>query len=268
MLCLAPLSDDGEDVFVTQQSAPKKMKSEETPSTTVVSTAMSTPIPATPATPASTFLPNLLSHSSSISSTSTVAANVTVNSSLEDDVALLKNMNNVLLSELTQMKRKTQAQEETISWLISELARTQRHVELMSQQQQRSNMKTDLTLSNSSSPFLQPSPVTPQQHALPFASTPQTPNNPFTSAPLVRTPVQASHTLQQGTVLQQHSSMMQSHQIQQTQTQQQNIQFTAGISLNNSQMQVPDYGDYSSQAMDTAIDGDYSLFPQEDTVLM
>lgn len=53
-------------------------------------------------------------------------------STIEDDIAYLKTMNGMLVSELSQMKRKTQTQEDTITWLIQELARTQRHVEMIS----------------------------------------------------------------------------------------------------------------------------------------
>lgn len=70
-------------------------------------------------------------------------------STLEEDVAYLKTMNNALAAEIGQMKRKTQSQEDTIAWLIQELARTQRHVELMSQQQQHQQPQQQLTPSNS-----------------------------------------------------------------------------------------------------------------------
>jgi hypothetical protein len=141
--------DETED-FISQQSVTKKIKSEEvfvTPSsstsamhhmsTSLVSStsafASSVSTPMTPMTPAS-FMQSPMSVMSTPSGHSNSSTSVG-SSSIEEDVAYLKNMNSVLLTELTQMKRKTQTQEDTISWLIQELARTQRHVELMSQQQ-------------------------------------------------------------------------------------------------------------------------------------
>lgn len=119
-------TDEGDD-YIVQQSAPKKMKSEEFVAPSMNHHFSSATTPMTPMTPA------ILQSPVSVSISSVTTSSL---SSMEEDVAYLKNMNGVLLSELTQMKRKTQSQEDTISWLIQELARTQRHVELMSQQQQ------------------------------------------------------------------------------------------------------------------------------------
>jgi len=188
------VSDEGIDEFAGQQSAMKKTKNEESIVAPLLSSSQQIsqqvhitsvtqqqhqpqtgssahlPIhvpsaPHTPATPANHF-----SMPSPISSVST-------SSTIDEDVAYLKNMNNVLLTELSQMKRKTQSQEDTISWLISELARTQRHVELMSQQQQQvqtPHRKQELSFSTDSPlPFIPPTPAT----STPVTYTPQTSSN-------------------------------------------------------------------------------------------
>jgi len=99
----------------------------------------------TPAPSNQVFTPVSLVASTSHLSPSSVSSSSS-SSSIEEDVAYLKSMNNVLLTELTQMKRRTQTQEETISWLIQELARTQRHVEVMSQHHIAEKMiKTEAT---------------------------------------------------------------------------------------------------------------------------
>jgi len=157
-------ASDEMDDFASHQTVTKKTKLEEA---AIVAPLVTAPhpitIPATPATPG-------FSMSSPISTSSS--------GTLEDDIAYLKNMNNVLLTELTQMKRKSQTQEDTISWLIGELARTQRHVEIMSQQQQAqvSKMEPNLSLSSDST----------MQHYLPAIPTPSV------STPVNYTPQSAS----------------------------------------------------------------------------
>lgn len=88
--------------------------------------------PMTPATPAGMSMTSTSTFQPMMTPTSVSAASSA--SSIDDDIAYLKTMNGMLVSELSQMKRKTQSQEDTITWLIQELARTQRHVEMISPQ--------------------------------------------------------------------------------------------------------------------------------------
>ena len=243
------VSDEGFDDFAGQQSATKKSKSEETTivapllsassqsisqqlhhstshqTSTQVNTSVASgtshmsaivvpSLPHTPATPAGHF--SMPSPMSSVSTSSTI----------EEDVAYLKNMNSVLLTELSQMKRKTQSQEDTISWLISELARTQRHVELMSQQQAVSTpmRKQELSLSAES--------------PLPFIP----PTTPATSTPQNYTPQSSSNTSATTTPHQQYNSLplnpLSASSMQ-----------TDYVDFNQALGQLEDYGMYSEDAV-------------------
>jgi len=148
------------DDFIAQQTAPKKMKAEESFAVPTLQHHFSNvTTPHTPSTPAT-----VMQSPASVS----VSSGSSGLSSIEEDMAYLKNMNGVLLSEITQMKRKTQSQEDTISWLIQELARTQRHVEMMSAQQNSNSQKPKTELSDSNNAILGHS----MGHAVPAYHTP------------------------------------------------------------------------------------------------
>ena len=115
-------------------------------------------VPVTPPTPANSFVPILSPNSvTSHSSSCTV----------EDDVAYLKNSNSLLLSEISQMKRKTQTQEDTIAWLIAELARTQRQMESLKQNAPTGNKLTMSAINPSQSTLGYSQPPQSQLYATP-----------------------------------------------------------------------------------------------------
>lgn len=98
--------------------------------------------PMTPATPAGNSMSMTTTTSSFQAMMTPNSVSMSSASSIDDDIAYLKTMNGMLVSELSQMKRKTQSQEDTITWLIQELARTQRHVEMISSGSQPSQTST------------------------------------------------------------------------------------------------------------------------------
>lgn len=98
--------------------------------------------PMTPATPAGNAMSLTTTTSTFQAMMTPSSVSVSSASSIDDDIAYLKTMNGMLVSELSQMKRKTQTQEDTITWLIQELARTQRHVEMISSGSQPAQTST------------------------------------------------------------------------------------------------------------------------------